>query len=377
MPFVGCSEDPTLLDALSTQFTDVDVTILIDTIEAVSATTFRQYLPMNGTVNLAGRSPEGHEAYALLQFPSSQFPQRDTIDVLSAQLTLHAATWFGDSSGTLSLKVHKILRSWSPFSLTWDTLQSGGFFEDAIVRGEFNGGITADTEDVVVTLDTAMVRQWLQPDDFTQYGILLKPEIGSTIVRGFTGFGLDPSEYDPKITVVARNIAGTVTDTTEYSLGSDTFAGNYDPGLLNDRIATQAGVVYRTKIMFDASAIPTGAIINKADLILTPILSAISKFSADTLLATHVLTTATADSSFEFTGSIAVRGAGSTLTFDMRHAAQLWVNGTNNGVILRSSTQSEFSTLDLHVFFGLTAVDPTVRPLVRVLYSVEKELGKR
>lgn len=335
---------------------------------------------MNGDVNLVGRSPEGHEAYALLQFPSSQFSQRDTINVLSAQLTLHAATWFGDSSGTLNLKVHKILRSWSPFSITWDTLQSDGFFEDAIVRGEFNGGITADTEDVSIALDTAMVRQWLQPDDFTQYGILLKPEMGSTVIRGFTGFGTDSTKYDPKITVVARNIAGTITDTTEYSLGSDTFAGNIDDlGLGSDRIATQAGVVYRTKIMFDASAIPTGAIINKADLILTPVLSAtkISKFSADTLLATHVLTTATADSSFEFTGSIAVPGAGSTLTFDMRHAAQLWVNGTNNGVILRSSTQSEFSTLDLHVFYGPTAVDPAVRPLVRVLYTVEKELGKR
>ncbi len=373
----ACSEDPSVLNSLSTKFTDTDIIIVADTLEAVTATSFRKYLPMNGPVNLAGTNG-GHEAIMALQFTPGQFPQRDTIRVISAELRLRAVTWYGNPSGTLSLTAYKILKSWSSFTLTWDSLDvqlNPGFYEEGIVRGTYTGMVATDTESIVISLDTAMVREWLQPSTFTQYGIALVPATGSTFVRGFTPFGVDSIQFQPTLTVIAQNFAGTVQDTNEYALGSDTFAGNVDSLVTaTDRMFVQAGVVYRTKITFDASSIPQGAIVNKAELLLTRDVSAsqINKFSADTLVAVHVLTTGTEDGTFELQGSLATQRSDSSIAFEIRHAVQIWVNGTNNGILLRANTLSEFSTFDLHVFYGPTASDTAVRPRVQVLYSIEK-----
>jgi len=374
---LGCSEDPSLLNSLSTKFTEADILIVSDTLHATTTTSFRKNLPMNGIVNLAG-SDGNHEAIMALQFTQSQFPQRDTVNVISAELKLRAVTWYGNDAGTLNLTAHKILRGWNPFTIIWDSLDvtlNPGFYEESVVRGTYSGMMSSDTEYVTIPLDTALVREWLRPSNFTQYGIVLVPAPGSTLVRGFTALGADSLQFQPKLTVIAKNFAGTVQDTAEYGLGTDTFAGNVDSVVTaTDRMFTQAGVVYRSKIVFDPSSIPQGAIINKADIILTldPTSSQIGKFSADTLVSLHVLTTSVQDGPFELAGFLATAYSSSSVSFEARHAVQLWVNGINNGVLLRASSLNEFTTFDLHVFYGPTAADPTVRPRVQVLYTTEK-----
>jgi len=372
--FLACSDDLSLLNSLDTKFTNIDVVIVADTLDAVSSSTFRNYLPMNGRFNLVGKTG-GYEAFLAVQF--SSLPQRDTVNVISAQLKLRAATWFGDSSSSLSFTVHKILRGWSSLSLTWDSL--AGFYEESVVRGTYTGTVSADTEYVVVDLDTSMVREWLQPSTITQYGILLNPGTTGRVVRGFTAFGTDSAQFNPTLTVIAQNLAGTVVDTNEYSIGSDTFVGNIDNLASNaERIYAQSGVVYRSKLTFDASSIPTGAIVTKAELVLTldEAASIINKFSADTLVAVHVLASSTDSTLFELAGSLPKPDVGSAIAVDLRHAAQLWANGINNGILLRASSLNEFSSLDLHVFYGPSAADPAVRPRVEIFYSIEKEVRK-
>ena len=372
--FAACSEDPTLLNSLDTRFTDVDVVIIADTLKATSSSSFLLHLPMNGTVNLVGTSGQ-HDALMALQFTA--LPQRDTVEVLSAQLKLRAVTWFGDSLQTLGFSVHKVLRSWSSLTLTRDSLEAPGFYEDGIIRGMYSGQITADTEDVVVDLDTSMVRDWLRPlVAGTQYGLALIPTTAMGVIRGFTAFGADSAQFNPTLTVIARNLAGTVQDTSEYSVGNDTFAGDITNLASNtSRMYVQAGVVYRSRLMFDASSIPVGAIINKADLVLQrdDTLSIMPKFAADSLVAAHVLVSSTDSSAFELAGSLARTDDSGNLLFDVRHAVQLWVNGTNNGMLLRSSSLNEFSSLDLQVFYGPAEMDSAVRPVVNLLYSIESK----
>src|SRR5215510_15186511 len=214
----ACSEDPSLLNSLSTNFTEADIEIVADTLPSVSATSFRKNLPMNGPVDLAG-SDGNHEAIVAIQFTPGQFPQRDTINVISAELTLRAVTWYGNSAGTLNLTAYKILRGWGAFTLVWDSLDAAlnpGFYEESVARGTYTGMITSDTEFVNISLDTALVREWLRPSTFTQYGIVLVPAAGSTLVRGLTAFGADSFQFQPKLTVIAKNFAGTVQDTAEY-----------------------------------------------------------------------------------------------------------------------------------------------------------------
>jgi hypothetical protein len=174
-------------------------------------------------------------------------------------------------------------------------------------------------------------------------------------------------------------VAGTVTDTNTYRLASDTFVGNID-NLASDlgRIYVQAGVVYRSTMLFDASPIPPGAIINKADLrlVIDRGASNINKFSADTLVAAHVRTSTTDSTRFEVAGSIGRPGSGDAILMDVRHATQLWVNGTNRGLLLRAATSEEFSSLALFTFHGPASPDVSNRPMVIVTYSIEKETGR-
>lgn len=369
----SCSEDPNLLNSLDTRFTDIDIEVIVDTLDAVSSHSFRQYIPMNGVSNMLGITGE-HIGILAMQFTQG-FSQRDTVEVLSAQIRLRGVTWIGDSTGTLMFNAHKILRPWNSLSLTWDSVQSAGFYEESVIRGTYSGGLKADTGFVVFDLDTAMVRQWIRPSTFTQYGIVLVPQAGSGLARGFTAFGVDSVQYLPTLTVIARNLSGMVTDTTEFTIGNDTFVGNID-NLVTDpnRFYVQAGVVYRSTLLFDASPIPRGAIVNEADLILhlDRTASKLSRFSGDTLQAVHIRTSTTDSASFETEGAIGKGGDNGSTVYELRHAVQLWVNGINNGLLIRSSSFLEFSALDQFVFHGPSSSDTALRPKVRVMYSVER-----
>jgi hypothetical protein len=369
----SCSEDPTLSNALNTKFTEVDITVVEDTLDAVSGSSFRQFVPMNGLRNMVGKIGE---LDALLAMQFIQLPLRDTVEVVSATVRLRAVTWSGEMTGTLKFNAYKITRPWSPLTLIWDTVASAGFYESGIVRGSYTGTVAADTEFVSFALDTALVDDWLET---TQYGILLVPDDdpGSVLARGFTGFGTDSVQNLPTLTIIARNLAGTVTDTAEYTIGNDTFVGNIDDLASNsERLYVQSGVVYRSLLSFDASDIPPGAIVNEADMILwiDRTASNTGKFSADTLMASHVLTSATDSTRFETVGSVAQNGPAESVLFDVRHAAQLWVNGTNYGILLRASSLNEFSSLDRFVLHGPASSAVNLRPRVRVLYSIEREI---
>jgi hypothetical protein len=201
------------------------------------------------------------------------------------------------------------------------------------------------------------------------------PVAGSTVARGFVAFGTtDSIQYVPTLTVIARNDAGTVTDTTVYTIGNDTFLGNVD-NLVTDpgRLYVQAGVAYRSTLMFDASPIPKGAIVNKANIVLQlDPASHVSEFSGDTLQAIHLRTSLTDSSAFEVEGAVGESGEPGQVLYEFRRGVQLWVNGTNNGVLIRATSLNEFSNLDQYVFYGPEAADAALRPKVIMTYTVER-----
>ena len=84
--FLSCSDDPNILNSLDTRFTDADIEVIVDTLEATSGSSFRQYIPTNGDFNLVGLSG-ADEARMAMQFTAG-FLQRDTVEVLSATLRL-------------------------------------------------------------------------------------------------------------------------------------------------------------------------------------------------------------------------------------------------------------------------------------------------
>lgn len=375
----ACSDDPTEQNALLTpQLPFVEMAVRETTIVATGGSTFKQASVMNGTINLVGRSGK-YSASTLLAFYANNFPNRDTVNVISATLTLHGASFHGDSTGLLDFTVHRLDRTWNQGTLTWDSVQTG-LYDASAVRGSYSGRVGLDTQRVEITLDTTMARQWLATPSTTEYtfryGMILVPTASATVVRGFRSFETDSAGWVPTVRLICLNTAGTVRDTADYNLGIDTFVGNAD-GLDTDPTLfyAQAGIVYRSIVNFDVSMIPRGAIINSATLTLqsNPATSWLNRFAADSALAVHLMQGATTTSGFEATSSSATHVPGSATLYaaDLAHAVQSWVRGPNYGALLRIGGVREFESFDLVTLYNHTA-DASRKPRLKIIYAVPK-----
>ncbi|MGB5872838.1 MAG: DNRLRE domain-containing protein [Bacteroidota bacterium] len=377
----ACSEDPTEENALTAALPLGEVEVHDTTIFASGTTTFKEFIPMNGKLNLLGMN-DGYTALLPLAFFAAGFPVRDTVLVESATLTLKAVTWTGNSTAPFRFTVHRILRNWDQTTLTWDSVQSG-FYDPGVTYGEYAEGAAPDTHSVVVDLDTALVRAWLQSSTdttTTKFGIILVPTASTNIVRGFEGFESFPDSALPRLKIIATNVAGTTRDTLLFNLGVDTFVGNIDnlnsdPGL----IYAQAGVVYRSTLQFDVSFVPRGALINKAEmqLLLDPATTRLTKFTSDTVVSPHVILDAADNSVFsgDLSSSFGNRKEGTShlFAFSVPEAVQFWVQGSNNGFLLKTITGPETGTFELYTFFNHAATDSAARPRMQILYTTAKE----
>jgi hypothetical protein len=331
---------------------------------------------MDGSLNLVGKTG-GYTAITALTFYPSLFPVRDTAAIYSAKLKLRCVTWNGDSSGQFSFSVYRILRGWYETGLTWDTLQAG--FYDATPHGSFVGGAQRDTQVVTVTLDTAMVRQWFQTpaSTDTRFGVVLVPDAACRIVRGFTAFAFDSTQFQPQLEVIAGSPTGPQRDTTVFTLGIDTFGGNIDNLNSNPQLLyVQAGVDYRSMLNFDVSFIPRGAVINSAELRLQrdAATTRLTRFAADTSFVAHTTLSTATPPQLDGTTTSGTRKAGFAQTFaaDIRRPVQLWVRGPNYGVTIRPSGASNYNSFELLTFFNEKAA-PALRPTVRIVYSTTRQ----
>ena len=351
------------------------------TITATGSTTYRQYVVMDGPHNLVGKSSNYTAITALTYYPSL-FPARDTALVYSAKLKLRFVTWFGDSSGQFSFSVYRITRSWTQTNLIWDTVQAG--YYESVPHGTYAAGAGPDTQVVSVNLDTAMVRQWLQTPTSTdtRFGVVLAPDPACNIVRGFTAFDADSAQFQPQLEVIAGSPTGSQRDTALYTQGIDTFVGNIDNLNNNPQLMyVQAGVDYRSAIMFDVSFIPRGAIINSAELLLQrdPATSRLTKFMSDSSVITQTTLSSAVPPQLDGSTSNGQKKAGTTLTYsaDIRRPVQLWVRGPNYGVTLRPSSTYDYSSFHLLTFFNERAVNPLMRPRVKIVYSTTRQGAAR
>lgn len=378
----GCSEDPTEANSLAADLPLPGLITKDTTIQAVAGFSVRLYSPMDGTVNLVGRAGS-YSAVTIVQFTPTTFPIRDTIAVYSARLTFHAVSWYGTKGAPFGFTVYRVNQAWSPFLLTWDSLQTGSFYDATTQRGSYSETMTADTEAITVSLDTAMVRQWYatpSASTTTQFGIVLVPSPSTqNAVRGFVEFGGgDSTSHVPTLQVIAGSRTGPQRDTSYYNLGIDTFVGTDDHSAApSNLLYVQSGVNYRSAVRFDLSTIPRGAVVNAATLYLDrdPATSRISAFVSDTALAAHIILDTVnlrlidPEDATAFGRRIA--SSATSFGFSIRRAAQSWIRGPNYGVMIRVPGRSEYSTANLYTFYSPAASSPSVRPRLKLVYSLK------
>jgi hypothetical protein len=371
----ACSEDPTDQNSPTSPVALPGVIVRDTTIVALSDSTFKTYIPMDGASNLVG-SVDGYTAISMLEFYPSYFTLRDTVNVLSAKIKLRLSYRYGASAGPLTFDVYQISRSWSPSTITWDSIQTG-FYDATTKRGSFSGTIASDSDFIYVDLDTAMVRQWISSTTSAdvKYGVVFVPTSTSAI-RGFVQFSYgDSSSYYPTLEIVAAGTSGNTQDTTTYSSGMGTFVA--DVGLANDPtlMRIQSGIVYRSKLRFDVSFIPRGSIVNNAWLSLTVVPSAtrLNSFTTDTTLQAHIgLTDDPASVEATYATISPASSALASMKGDISHAVQSWVRGPNYGLVIRSTYPGETGRLDLYGFSGVHATDAAARPGLKITYTLGK-----
>jgi hypothetical protein len=374
--FIACSESITNPDTPGSGLLNRNVLIKNDTLLAASDTTYLQRIVTDGILlsplqqDLIGRDGI-YKAHTAIRF--SVVNARDTINVLSAKMTLRLVTWRGNATGTFAFSVHKIKAAWSEATLTWKQADSTGFYHPDTV-GSYSGSLGPDTQKITLNLDTAMVRGWLRSNTTSNNGILLLPTSASSIIRGIHAFDYDSTKFQPLLEIIARNTSGTVTDTTLIQIGSDTYVADANPFPLSaDHIFTQAGIAYRSRLKFDVSKLPAGAIINSAELLLErdPALTNVSRFTATPQPVVQALFS---DDSSNFESVVAAgslkSGSTNTFAFDVRRQVQLWANGTNYGIVLRQYNVSEFGTLDVFAFYSNNATNSSLRPRINIKYTV-------
>jgi hypothetical protein len=373
----GCSDEPTAANAPIVALPLTALTVHDTTIVATGSSTYRQFIRTNSSVNLVGRSGN-YTAMAMIEFVPSNFPARDTALVYSASLSLRFETWTGDSGGQFSFNIYRILVPWGESTVTWDTLQAPGFYEQYVTRGSYSAGAGRDTQTVTIPLDTAMVRQWLSPSSttYSAYGILLVPTASCSIIRGFNEYGYpttDSLSYFPTVKIIAGSPTGSARDTGSYTASYDAWAGNVDNLATNPQlIYLQSGVDYYSTLSFDVSFIPRGAVINSANVLLTydPATTRMNRFITDSTFQLMTTLSPTNGTILDPYPVIGVRRGGNLLTYtaDMIRPVQLWNREPNYGVTLKPNIFFDAVSFELLTFFNEKA-PPALRPRLKLKYS--------
>lgn len=362
----GCTDKPGNLLSLITP----DILVRDTTVHATASAFFKQDVPLDGRLtpllrNLVGISGPD-TALMLIRF--HQLPDRDTVVVEAATLTLRIAASTGASGNTFAVTLHNITGGWQQVTVRADSLPA---FDPTPLRTYTFTGL--DDSTLVFDLDTALVRIWLRQDEPPpSYGLLLKPTSASQRMHAIRSFDDDSSSYRPTLRVVARGSAGGL-DTNSYATGHDSYAGvTPPPALSQQHIVVQAGILYRTRLNFDLSFLRKGTIVNRATmrLQLDTTLSRLTVLG-DTVLSAHVGRSADTLTFEALSSQSTYDAAAGILIFDARHIAQSFINGTARSVIIRASDNSETSSMNMYAVFGHLAAD-SLRPSLNITYTIRE-----
>ena len=378
---IGCADDPS---SLGLNFIPPGETTgvrifdsYIDTM-AITASTSEFHVNTSSSANLMVGKYNSYDAKALLKFGgiSSDY---DSATVNSATLTLKYKNYyypgtFSDSLGQISFDVYKITQNLDFSRITLDSVSSGTFGN--VSQGNYTGIPTADSQEVSISLNTSMVKDWLEYSADTNYsnknyGIVLSPNNSSSVIKGFYS-SLLGDNVKPTLQIIVTKNGDTDTLTTRNSSTVSLVDAAVTPA--PETFLVQAGVSYVGVLKFDLSKIPSNATINDVQLYLA-LDTANSKFTSLTTYKTgSIFISDTAGgyktSGFSFEGGPDGSGKYVTRLVSSFQPSpfQRWLLGeTNYGIMIFASNQTK--NLDQFSFYGPNASDPNNRPRVVIKYT--------
>ncbi len=341
-----------------------------------SSSYFKKVIPLGtSTWNLIGKYQDIN-ASTLIRFifSLSDSLESDLIDnninVLDAWIVLRNRYTFGDTLASMEFTTHKVNSYWSPTQFSIDSLSKLQFNSDDI-------GSNLEITDTTHTfkIDESLVLAWMKnsADNSLEsnYGIYLQPKDISGKVVGFEALTAISSEAAKLFVVVEK--AGVYTDTINGLIFSDVslVEGNL-PSLPQGSIGIQSSIAINAKLKFDISGLPKGLVVNNAELTLIQdtVNSVLGSGYSQSIRAFFL----SDEDSLETTGNpLTLTLNNKKFTGNISSFLRNWIEtGENNGILLEAGNQVD--GLELFAIYGSDANDFTLRPRLKVTYTVKENL---
>lgn len=344
----------------------------IDTMQIVS-TNIKKYINTYSSSNLMVGQSGSYNSKGLVKFTNLN-SNYDSAAVLQAVLKLKYRNYYfpntpQDSTGQISFNVYTVQTKLNYSSVTLDSVSSNTFGTNS--QGNYTGSPAADSQEVDITLNTTLVKDWLEYRADTSYtvknyGIALIPNGASNVLKGFYSATteLRPTLYyivnkNGDIDTVSDNTVQTVFLADASLLGSGEFF-------------LQAGISYMQTMKFDVSVLPSTATINDVQLILTldSLSSIITNQTVKSLTANYITDTAGLVTESLFDGSPSSSGQ---YIFRLVSAFQpspfqRWLSGqTNYGILL--SADNNVVNLDRFAFYDINSNVANTKPRIIIKYT--------
>ena len=370
----SCSDSPTSIgnNLLSTDFLTVNTIDSYQDSIAQTSTYYKTNIKLSDSPRLLVGKYQNVEASSLIRFAvvlpdtiKSAF-NNSTLNILSAKVNLTKVYKIQDDSTQLNYSVHFVTSGWTSYGFTADSIPNLQYDNNDISSNKTYSD-TLYTFDV----DEPTINSWFASASATPIennkGIYLKPDPASTEVIGFDAFNVGLTGI-PRLNVIVQT--GSLIDTLNFYSIEDVSALSGDlPVVPSEDIAVQGGLAVHSRIKYDLSSIPEGAVINKAQFTIYVDSSAtktgdnynnslVTYFARDSVEATYDTTSAIVLNRSEnyFSGNIA-------------KFIQSIVSGyhDNNGFIITAGSQN--LGIDLFALKGSDASDPSLRPRLVITYT--------
>ncbi len=319
---------------------------------------------------------ENVEASSLIRFAvvlpdtiKSAF-NNSTLNILSAKVYLTKVYNIGNASSQLNYSVHFVTSGWTSFGFNADSLPNLQFDNNDI-------GSNKTYSDTLYTfdVDNQTINSWFTAASSTPIqnnkGIYLIPDPASTEVIGFEATNDVEFTGIPRLSITVQT--GSLIDTLNfYSIEDVSALAGDKPVVPDGDIAVQGGLVVNSRIKFDLSFLPKGAVINKAQF--TVYVDSSATKTGDNFSNSLVAYFArdSVETSYDTTSSITLNRSGNYFTGDIAKFIQSIVSGyhDNNGFILAAGSQN--LGIDIFALKGSDASDASLRPRLVITYTGKK-----
>lgn len=290
------------------------------------------------------------------------------INVIDSWINLTVGYIYTDSMASMNFSAHKVNSRWSSTSFTIDSLYKLEY-EPNDISSQFTISDTLYTFHLDNSVPLAWMKNAADKTLESNYGIYLDPAVSSGKVVGFQAFTSLSSEA-AKLFVVYEK-PGAYVDTINGFIAADiSLVDRPDLPILSDGlICTQSSVTIASRLTFNLENIPSGIVINKAELFITPdTLASIKGSSFPNNLRVSYL---------KYADSVNTEGSPAFLNFsnhkysgDITVIVRNWISRkVNYGLLIESGNFT--SGLELFALKGSDYINFAERPRLKITYTIK------